>query len=231
MPNSISHQDKDKLQAGLRAASLVKDGDVVGLGTGSTAFFAIKALADQVKEGLQIYGVPSSIHTQELAKTLKIPLLEIGEVGAIDISIDGADEFTKELYLIKGGGGALFREKIIASLSKRRIIIADSSKEVEKLGAFKVPIEVVPAAYQYVVNELEKRHGKVSLRVKDNQIFITDNQNFIVDVDFGIIEDPIVLAFDLNQITGILAHGLFINLTTELLMAKGGKVIRYLPIA
>lgn len=220
-------KDEEKLQAALHAITFVKDGDIVGLGTGSTAFFAIKELSSRIKDGLKVFGVASSIHTGALATSLGIPLLAIGEVASIDISIDGADEFTADLQLIKGGGGALFREKVVASLSKRRIIIADSSKKVNRLGKFKVPVEIVPQAYQYAVNELKKLGGKVDLRFRENEVFITDNQNFIVDVDFGIIDDPEKLALDLNQVTGVLAHGLFINLTTEVFMAKDGELIRY----
>ncbi len=223
----IDHTTEEKILAAKKAVSFVKDHDIVGLGTGSTAKFAIEELAKRVDKGLIIKAVASSIKTEELAVSLGISLLELGKTAHVDISIDGADEFTESLALIKGGGGALFREKIMASLSQNRIIIADSSKKVKKLGAFKVPVEVIPTAYQYVVGQLEALNGFVSLRLKDDQIFITDNQNYIVDVDFGLIDQPAQLAAALNQIEGVLAHGLFINLTSTIIMAKDGKLVSY----
>jgi ribose 5-phosphate isomerase A len=225
---STNFKDQEKFLAAHKAVSFVNDGDIVGLGTGSTANFAIEKLAKLVKEGLKIKGVCSSIQTEQLSKNAGIPILELGKVDYIDISIDGADEFTEELNLIKGGGGALFREKIVASLSKNRIIITDSSKKVAQLGAFKVPIEIIPVAYQYVVNQLKKLNGRISLRhYADDAIFITDNKNFIVDVDFGLIDDPQKLSDCLNKIDGLLAHGLFVDLTSKVIMAKDGALHFY----
>jgi len=221
------NKDKEKLEAARAAVALVKNHDIVGLGTGSTATFAIRELAESVKGGLQIKGVPSSVKTAELASFLGIQLLGLGEVGYIDISIDGADEFTSDLNLIKGGGGALFREKIVASLSKNRIIITDASKMVEKLGAFKVPVEVVPTAYQYVLTQIEKLNGKAKLRLNKKEIYLTDNYNWIVDVDFGLIDEPKKCAMALNQIDGIFAHGIFVDLTTQIIMAKEGSLINF----
>ena len=225
--DGVEIKEQEKLMAARKAVAYVKDGDIVGLGTGSTAKFAIEALGQKIKEGLQIKGVPSSLQTQVLAVEAGIPLLELGQVKEIDISIDGADEFTADLNLIKGGGGALFREKIVASLSKNRIIIVDSSKKVDKLGAFKVPVEVIPTALSYVFQQLEKLHGIGQLRLKDDQIFVTDNRNHIIDVDFGLIDEPEKLAVSLNQIDGLLAHGLFINLTSKIMMVKNGELIIY----
>ncbi|RBQ06216.1 ribose-5-phosphate isomerase RpiA [Pedobacter miscanthi] len=220
-----TQQDAEKLTAALAAVKYVKDGDVVGLGTGSTTTFAIKELGKRVKEGLKITAVASSIRTEELAKSLGIEILDLGSLSTIDISIDGADEFTETLDLIKGGGGALFREKIIASLSKNAIIITDASKKVKKLGAFTVPVEVIPLAYQYVFDQVTALGGKGQLRSIENKPFITDNGNLIIDADFGLIDDPAKLAFDLNQINGLLAHGLFINLTSKVIMSDGTDII------
>ena len=220
-----TQQDAEKLAAAQAAVKFVKDGDVVGLGTGSTTTFAIIELGKLVKNGLQIKAAASSIRTEELAKSLGIKILELGRLSQIDISIDGADEFTESLDLIKGGGGALFREKIIASLSKNAIIITDASKKVKKLGAFTVPVEVVPLAYQYVFDQINKLDGKGILRTVDNQTFITDNGNVIIDADFGLIDDPAKLASDLNQINGLLAHGLFINITSKVIMSDGADII------
>ncbi|MGQ7857687.1 ribose-5-phosphate isomerase RpiA [Pedobacter sp. WC2501] len=220
-----TQQDAEKLAAAQAAVKFVKDGDVVGLGTGSTTTFAIKELGKRVKEGLKIKAAASSIRTQELAESLGIEILDLGRLSKIDISIDGADEFTESLNLIKGGGGALFREKIIASLSENAIIITDASKKVKKLGAFTVPVEVVPLAYQYVFDQINKLGGKGILRTVESQTFITDNGNLIIDADFGLIDDPAKLAFNLNQINGLLAHGLFINITSKVIMSEGADII------
>ena len=218
-------QDAEKLAAALAAVKFVKDGDVVGLGTGSTTTFAIKELGKRVKEGLKIKAAASSIRTAELAKSLGIEILDLGRLSKIDISIDGADEFTESLDLIKGGGGALFREKIVASLSKNAIIITDASKKVKKLGAFTVPIEVIPLAYQYVSDQINELGGKGMLRSVANGTFITDNGNLIIDADFGLIDDPAKLSANLNQINGLLAHGLFINITSKVIMSEGTDTI------
>lgn len=220
-----TQQDAEKLAAALAAVKFVKDGDVVGLGTGSTTTFAIKELGKRVKDGLKIKAAASSIRTEELAKSLGIEILDLGRLSKIDISIDGADEFTESLDLIKGGGGALFREKIIASLSKNAIIITDASKKVKKLGAFTVPVEVIPLAYQYVSDQINELGGKGILRSVDNKTFITDNGNLIIDADFGLIDDPEKLSTDLNQINGLLAHGLFINITSKVIMSEGTDII------
>lgn len=220
-------QNAEKLAAAVEAVKLINDGDVVGLGTGSTATFAIQELAKRIKAGLKIAAAASSIKTEELAITAGISVLKLENLRSIDISIDGADEFTESLDLIKGGGGALFREKIIASLSKNAIIITDSSKKVNLLGAFKVPIEVVPLAYQYVFNNVEALGGAAKLRIKENQKFITDNGNYIIDADFGLINNPEKLSSQLNEIDGLLAHGLFIGLTAKVIMAKGDEILTF----
>lgn len=222
---TLNAREQEKKSVALAAVQMVKSNDVVGLGTGSTAYYAIEELGRRVKEGLQIKAVASSLRTEEQARALGINLLPLGEVSELNISIDGADEFTTSLNLIKGGGGALFREKIMASLSKNRIIITDSSKKVEKLGAFKVPIEVVPTACQYVLGQLNKLGGSAVLRKLNNELFVSDNQNYIADVDFGLIDDPITLSICLNQVDGILAHGLFVNLTTQVIMSEEGKLV------
>jgi len=222
-----SNQDAEKLAAAKAAVKFVKTGDVVGLGTGSTATFAIKELGQMVQRGLSIKATSSSIQTEVLAKSFGINMISLGTLSSIDISIDGADEFTASLDLIKGGGGALFREKVMASLSRKRIIVTDASKKVEKLGKFTVPIEVVPLAYQYVFDQVKALGGRGIQRLRKEQPYLTDNGNFIIDADFGLIEKPAVLAEKLNQIEGLFAHGLFINLTSMIIMSKGGEVIIY----
>lgn len=224
---SIDKKDLEKQSAAKEAVKFIQQNDIVGLGTGSTAFFAIQEIALLVKNGLKIKGVPTSEHTASLALSLGIELVPVEEVKSIDITIDGADEFDTQLNLVKGGGGALFREKIVASLTKNEIIIADSGKLVTQLGKFKVPIEVVPLALNYVLQQLSKLNGKGEVRMKDNSPFITDNHNIIVDADFGLISDPAALAESLNKIEGILAHGLFVQLTSKIIMGKGTETIVY----
>ncbi|WP_316734726.1 ribose-5-phosphate isomerase RpiA [Pedobacter aquatilis] len=222
-----NQQNAEKLSAAVEAVKLIKDGDVVGLGTGTTATFAIQELAKRINTGLKIQAAASSIKTEALAIAAGIPILPLEHLSTIDISIDGADEFTESLDLIKGGGGALFREKIIASLSKNAIIITDSSKKVNLLGAFTIPIEVIPLAFQYVFNNIEELGGKAKIRFKEAEKFITDNRNYIIDADFGLIKEPAQLSAQLNQIDGLLAHGLFIGLTKKVIMAKGNEIITF----
>ena len=213
------NKEKEKENAALAAVELIEDHMVVGLGTGSTAYYAITAIAERIKKGLQIKAIPTSEQTATLALSLGIPLTDINAVDAIDITIDGADEFTKEKYMIKGGGGALLREKIVAAKTKKEIIIADASKLVEHLGKFKLPIEVIPFARGYVLEELKKQHLKAEVRP-----FITDEGNNIIDVAFGKIEDPVALSAQLNEIVGVVTHGLFINLAFNILMGEGDRV-------
>lgn len=220
-------KDLEKEVAAKEAVKFIRNNDIVGLGTGSTAYYAIKEIAEMVKNGLNIKGVPTSEHTATLATSLGIELLDMNEVSTIDVTIDGADEFDSHLNLIKGGGGALFREKIVASLTKKEIIIADSAKKVDLLGVFKVPVEVVPLALNYVLQELRKLNGIGTVRLKDGKPFISDNNNYIVDTDFGLISHPAALSADLNLIDGVLAHGLFVNLTSIVIMGKGNETVTY----
>ena len=223
----MNTKDLEKQAAAREAVKYIRDNDIVGLGTGSTAYYAIVEVAELVKNGLKIKGVPTSEHTAALATSLGIELLEMDQVEFIDVTIDGADEFDEHLNLIKGGGGAHFREKIIASLTKKEIIIADAAKKVEKLGAFKVPVEIVPMALNYVLKQMAKLNGTGLVRMKEGTPFITDNHNIIVDADFGLISDPAKLSDELNQIEGILAHGLFVNLAALVIMGKEGQTVTY----
>ncbi|ODT35086.1 MAG: ribose 5-phosphate isomerase A [Sphingobacteriales bacterium 41-5] len=212
--------ESEKKLAALEAVKYIRDGMTIGLGTGSTAFYAVGAIGDLVKQGMQIKAVPTSVQTKQLARSLHIPLVEINEVNEIDITIDGADEFTTNFELIKGGGGALLREKVVASLTKENITIADSSKHVQKLGKFKLPVEVIPFAMNYVISQLRGVGGEGVIRKKDNNIYMTDSKNYIIDVDFGLIGNPAKLANELDHITGIVEHGLFINRTNRIIMAE-----------
>ncbi|MGJ7031880.1 ribose-5-phosphate isomerase RpiA [Niabella hirudinis] len=214
--------EQEKINAALKAVSFVKSGQIVGLGTGSTAYFAIKEMGRMVREeGLQIRTIPTSEATRQLAKEWQIPLININDIDAIDITIDGADEFNNQLQLIKGGGGALLREKIVASITQQQVIIADASKQVEKLGAFAVPVEIIPFAMRAVVQKLNTLGGKGTLRHKNGKPFVTDQGNYILDTRFGLINDPAALAKELDHITGIVEHGLFIGLADCIIIGKG----------
>lgn len=220
--------EMEKKLAAKEAVKFIKNNQIIGLGTGSTAVYAIREIGEMVKNGLQIQAVATSGQTEKLAQSLNIPLVEINSIDSIDITIDGADEFSTNLMLIKGGGGALFKEKIVASLTKELIIIADSSKKVDLLGKFRLPIEVVPFASNYVLNQIKSINGMGEIRPLLNDYFITEQGNYIIDCDFGLIENPIFLAEQLKKIEGVLAHGLFINLAAKVIMATDQSVITYL---
>lgn len=221
----MNSKDREKELAAIRAVQYLKNDQIVGLGTGSTAAFAVKAIGRLVQEGLRIRCVPTSEQTASLARELNIELVDINSVEKIDITIDGADEFTEDFVLIKGGGGALLREKIVASLSKEVVIIADSGKKVSRPGKFHLPAEVVPFAQAYVKRQLTLLGGVPTLRMKDGKPFSTDQQNCIIDTDFGLIDDPQELAIKLNQVEGLVGHGLFINLATRIIMGEGSRVV------
>ncbi len=210
--------EKEKYLAALEAVKFIGDNQIVGLGTGSSAAHAIKEIGNMVKDGLRIQGVPTSVKTEELARSLGIPIADINDVTTIDITIDGADEFTNELILIKGGGGALMREKIVASMTSQEIIITDSTKKVDKLGRFPLPIEVIPFAMNYVRRRVSHLNGLCTVRSRNGSTFITDQGNYILDTDFGYIDDPVSLSNDLDKIEGIVCHGLFIGLASKAIM-------------
>ncbi len=212
---------------GERAVDYIKDGMIVGLGTGSTAYWAIMKIGELVKTGLKIQGVPTSKDTEKLAMELNIPLLAIADVTKIDVTIDGADEFDLHKNLTKGGGGALLREKIIASITDFYVIIADASKGSEILGDFAVPVEVTPFALNISIAQLKKLGCVPVLRMVDEKPFITDNQNFIVDCKFKKITHPDVLSVKLNAIPGVVENGLFVKMANVIITedGKGNAII------
>jgi len=217
--------DAEKEAAGRAAAKLVTDGEVVGLGTGSTAYFAVIALGERVKAGLKIIGIPTSENTGKLARSIGIPMTTLDDQPEIDITIDGADEVDPQLRLIKGGGGALTREKVIASASRRMVVVADSSKAVAVLGKFPLPVEVIAFARTVVENKIKSLGGAPNLRMQaDGRPFITDNGNQILDCSFGQILDPPGLAQILSDTPGIVEHGLFIGLAKLALVGRGSSV-------
>ena len=221
-PKSIDLEKEAAARASLR---FVRDGMTLGLGTGSTAAYVVRFLGNKVHAGLKIRGIPTSVHTGELAASLGIPLTTLEECQEIDVDIDGADEFDPQLHLIKGGGGALLREKIIASASRQVVIIADSSKQVAVLGKFPLPVEVISFAEPLVAKRITALGATVKLRrdAKGN-IFITDEGHHILDCSFGQIPDPPALARKLSDMPGVVEHGLFIDLATVVLCAKGENV-------
>jgi ribose 5-phosphate isomerase A len=222
--------DREKRAAAEAAALRVSDGMVVGLGTGSTADFAIRTLGERVAAGLKITGVPTSRRSEDLARQLGIPLVALQDVERIDLTIDGADEIDSEsLALIKGQGGALVREKLVAVASSEVIIVADATKIVDRLGGrHPVPVEVLPYGWRIPLSRISALGGQCTLRTNaDKTPFVTDNSNYILDVDFGLIEAPPRLADALKVLTGVVDHGLFINIADYALVASDGEVREY----
>ena len=218
--------DQEKEAAARASLRFVKDGQVVGLGTGSTAAYFIRLLGDEVKRGLRIRGIPSSDRSREQAASLGIPLTTLDECQRIDITVDGADEFDPQLRLIKGGGGALLREKIVASATRQLVIVADASKKVAVLGKFPLPVEVIKFAQAVVVKKIEALGAKVSLRREaDGKPYLTDENNHILDCRFEKIPDADGLARELSDMPGVVEHGLFIGMANLVLVAHGSKIV------
>ena len=207
------------------ACNYVKDGMIVGLGTGTTAEFAVRKIGKLVRNGLSIRGIPTSNRTKELAEAEGIPLIDFSESMFIDLTIDGADEIDGNLNMIKGGGAALLQEKIVASVSKAEIIVVNRTKLVDQLGAFPLPVEVIPFGWQVVFNQLESLHGNPDLRLNKGQPQVTDQGNYIIDCHFRKIENPKLLEHQLNMIPGVVENGLFINLCTKMILGDGEQLI------
>ncbi|MBY0564804.1 MAG: ribose-5-phosphate isomerase RpiA [Hyphomonadaceae bacterium] len=231
----MTDADIAKYNAAQAALEYVKDGMVVGLGTGSTAAHFVRLLGERVRQGLRVKGVPTSEATRNLAEQVGVPLVDISQINAIDIDVDGADEIDAAFRLIKGGGGALLREKIVAAASARMIVIADESKWVETLGAFPLPIEVTRFGFALTrerVRSALRQTGcagdEVNLRVsgKANEPVITDGGNYILDAHAGRIPDAEALDAALKQVAGVVEHGLFIGLAHVVVLgkAKGAEV-------
>jgi ribose 5-phosphate isomerase A len=225
----MANQNEKEL-AGRAAAELVVAGNIIGLGTGSTAYFAVVALGERVKAGLKIIGIPTSVATAELASAVGIPLSTLDEHPEIDITIDGADEVDPQLRLIKGGGGALLREKIIASASKKMVVVADSRKLVPTLGRFPLPVEIIPFARTVLEKKITVLGAAVKQRTRaDGSAFVTDEGHYILDCNFRKIADPPALARALSDMPGVVEHGLFIGIAKLALVGKGSSVIEIRP--
>jgi len=233
MSGELSPIDKAKFVAAKRATQFVQSGMRVGLGTGSTAAWLVKCLGDMVQnEGLRIQGVPTSSRTAQLAREVGIEVISLDETKWLDVTIDGADEYDGNLNLIKGGGGALLQEKIVATSSDQMVVIADISKQVETLGAFPLPIEVIPFGWQttkMLVEEvligMDVLGRTTTLRMNGDRPYITDEGNHIIDLHLNRIGNARQLSLVLNQIPGVVENGLFIDICDAVVIGYGdGRV-------
>ncbi|WP_342410899.1 ribose-5-phosphate isomerase RpiA [Paenibacillus sp. FSL R10-2778] len=219
-----------KQLAAEKAVEFVKDGMKIGLGTGSTAYWAINKLGERVSEGLKITAVATSRASEEQARELGIPIVAFGDIDSLDLTIDGADELDSSLQLIKGGGGALLREKIVASNSTRMIVIADESKVVNTLGKFPLPVEIVPFAWEWTVAELAKLGCNPELRRSGEELYKTDNGNYIADCRFEVIESAPKLALTIQSIPGVVEHGLFVGIAAMAIVGKKDGSIEIIEV-
>ena len=209
-----------KKLAGIKAAEFVQSGMIVGLGTGSTAYYFVEEIGRRIKEeGLQITAVTTSSVTSKQAECLGISLKSIDEVDFVDVTVDGTDEVDSAFNGIKGGGGALLMEKVVAVPTKHYIWVVDESKMVEKLGAFKLPVEVVQYGAEQLFRRFERAGYNPAFRQKDGQRFVTDMQNFIIDLDLGVIENPVEFAQELDHVVGVVEHGLFNQMVDKVIVA------------
>ena len=226
MSANLSPKDQAKFVAAKRACEFVEDGMTLGLGTGSTAAWMVRCLADRIdKEGLRVKGVPTSNRTADLAKELGIETISLDQAGQLDLTIDGTDEFDENLNLVKGGGGALLQEKVVAAASDKMIVIADTGKSVNQLGKFPLPVEVLGFGINSSQSLVEKLlHSQdvdqsiIKTRMSNNLPFITDEGNYILDLHLGRIGDPATLNVTLNQVPGVVENGLFVNMCDLILI-------------
>lgn len=215
-----------KKMAGDKAAEYVKDGMVVGLGTGSTAYHMVNAIGERVKNGLKIQAIPTSKATEAQARELGIPLLTIDEVDHVDLDIDGVDEIDPQFNAIKGGGGALYREKVVATLAKEVIWIMDESKLVDHIGAFHLPVEIAQYGSKQAMARMEEYGWNPVLRVRDGKTFVTDNCNYIADLHLGAGFDIADVREKLGTIVGVLEHGLFLNMCKRMIVGTSSEGVR-----
>lgn len=228
MTRNLAPQDRAKYAAAAEALTFVESGMKLGLGTGSTAAFFVKLLGERVRsEALKVVGVPTSLSTGELAEKCGIKLTTLNDAGWLDVTIDGADEFDEELRLIKGGGGALLQEKIVACASDQMVVVADESKQVRELGAFPLPVEVVPYGWQVTqaliaetLEDFDVDGSKQELRLFGDEPYVTDEGNFILDLHLGRIGEPEDLSNALTQIPGVIETGLFINIADVVVIGR-----------
>lgn len=217
----------EKKIAGVKAADYIKDNMVLGLGTGSTAYYMIEKVGELIKQGLRIKAVATSQITANVASEFKIPLVSIDKVERIDLAIDGVDEIDGQFNAIKGGGGALFREKMVSNIADEVIWIMDSSKVVDFIGTFPLSIEILPYGYSHILGKLKSLSLNPILRMKNNDPFVTDNHNFIIDLNIGKAFDIKYVSDVLRGIPGILEIGLFLNTCNRIIVgsSNGVKVV------
>ena len=225
MPRVMT-QDEDKQLAAEAAVAEVRDGMLVGLGTGSTAKHAIDAIGARVAQGLRIRAVATSVASARQAEALGIALLDMADVASVDLTIDGADEIDGALIAVKGAGGAMLREKVVAAASARMIVIADASKRVEHLGAAPVPVEVVPFARESVTAAVRALGAAPTLRQAGEAVYLTDQANLVLDCRFTSLSDPSALAEALQATPGLVAHGLFLDEVDAAYISANGTVTR-----
>ena len=214
-----------KKLAAAKAVEYIRNGMTIGLGTGSTAYWAIQGIGEKVKNGLSVKAIATSIQSDTLARELGIPMVPFPEIDHLDITIDGADEVDEHLNLIKGGGGALLREKIVASVTRFYIIIVDESKLVRHLGKFPLPVEVAPFGWELTFRRLQELGGAPRMRMAgDGAPYLTDNQHYILDTSFGLIADPARLHERVSAITGVMEDGFFIGMADVVIagLSDGG---------
>jgi ribose 5-phosphate isomerase A len=223
----MSTQDDEKRQVGIAAAEYVRSGMAIGLGSGSTVYFFLEELGRRVASGLEVVGIPTSDRTAALARDFGIPLTTFEQRQELDIAVDGADEVDPRLNLIKGHGGALLREKIIAMASRRLVIVVDSTKVSAALGTqMTLPVEVVPFASALAQKRLAGLGARPVLRMEPSTPYVTDNGNWILDCHLAPVEDPANLEAAINAIPGVMENGLFINLASEVIVARSGSTER-----
>ena len=221
----MNQQDMSKRLAGRAAAELVQDGMQIGLGTGSTIFFTIERLVERMRtQGLRTACIPTSEQSRQLAEDGGIPILTFAQTTVLDLVIDGADEIDPQLSLIKGGGGALLREKLVALAGKRFIIVADNSKQVETLGHFPLPVEIVPFGHEGTLRRLQEQGAFPELRMDGYAPYVTDNGNYIARCHFGRIENPAALHDSLKRVSGVVETGLFVGMTEQAILSNGVDV-------
>ena len=216
---------EQKKKAGIKSTEYIKDGMILGLGTGSTAYYMIEKVGQMVANGLNIKAVATSVSTTKLANELNIPIVSIDDVKEIDLVIDGVDEIDPDFNAIKGGGGAHFREKMVAKAAKEVIWIMDSSKQVDAIGEFPLPVEILPYGHKHTLRKLEELNLKPSLRKKDGEVYITDNHNYIADLHIGSPMNIEEVEEKLRTISGVIETGLFLNMCNRIIVGRDDDIL------